>query len=641
MSSVQMRDTADANQASVRAQLEKILASPVFRNSENSSRFLRFVVERTLLGEADHLKEYRIGVEVFGRSPSYDPRTNPVVRLEARRLRAKLEQYYQGEGLRDPIRIDMPKGGYAISVAKAPGLEPALEVARSDSATVARGPRFLWFASPGDSRWKWNLVLALALLMAAGAALYWRYARLLRPNPDPPSLAVLPFLNLTGNPENDYLSDGITDEITGSIAKSEGLRVVARTSAFQFKGKSEDVRAIGKRLSVSSILEGSVQSQGGRLLVTAQLVRASDGYHLWSETYEREFKDVFAVEDEITRALSDALRARLLTDAQNSGNEKKVDPIAHELYLRGQYRRQRLLPDDVKQAISDFNQAVDHDPLYAEAYAALAGAYATQGANAWMDSGDVYPKARAAAEHALVLDPNQPDAHAVLANITFYYDWDLPGAEREFKQAIRFNPNSAAAHQWYGILLCYSRRFDEAREQFRLAKEVNPLAIQIDLTMVMLYEAERSYDAAIELAKRVVSEHDNFLPHALLGFLYADEKRYQEAIDEGQKAVALAGNQPDMTLVLANLYAQSGQRDKALAIVREVLANKNAFVPPFTVAGVYAVLEDKEQMYQWLDKGVEQRSPACLKLNIAESFDLYRSEPRFQDLLRRVGLLSQ
>jgi TolB-like protein/Tfp pilus assembly protein PilF len=641
MSSVQMRDAADRNQESVRAQLERILASSVFRNSENPSRFLRFVVEHTLMGEANQLKEYRIGVEVFGRSPSYDPRTNPVVRLEARRLRAKLEQYYHGEGLRDPIRIDMPKGGYAISVATAASLDRGLEFPRSQSSTAARRGRFGWFASPGDSYGKWKLVVALALIMAAGAAFYWRYAQLLRPNPDPPSLAVLPFLNLTGNSENDYLSDGITDEITGSIAKSEGLRVVARTSAFQFKGKSEDVRAIAKRLGVSSILEGSVQSQGGRLLVTAQLVRASDGYHLWSDTYEREFKDVFAVEDQITRALSDALRARLLTDAESNGKEQKVDPIAHQLYLRGQYMRQRLSPDDVKQAISDFNQAVDHDPLYAEAYAALAGAYATQGANAWTDSREVYPKARAAAEHAMALDPKEPDAHAVLANITFFYNWDFPGAEREFKQAIRFNPNSAAAHQWYGILLYYSRRFDEAREQFRLAKELSPLAIQIDMTMVMLYEAERSYDAAIELARRVVSEHDNYLPHALLGLLYADEKRYQEAIAEGQKAVALAGNQPDIILVLANLYAQSGQRDTALAILRDVLANKNALVPPFTVAGVYAELGDQEQMYQWLDKGIEQRSPACLKLNIAEAFDAYRSEPHFQDVLRRVGLPSQ
>ena len=641
MGSVQMRDTVDRNQESVRAQLERILASPVFRNSDNPSRFLRFVVERTLLGEADHLKEYRIGVEVFGRSPSYDPRTNPVVRLEARRLRAKLEQYYQGEGLRDPIRIDMPKGGYAISVARAPKLEPASEVARSQSATAARRGRFLWFASPGDSRSKWSLVVALALLIAAGAALHWRYARLLRPGPDPPSLAVLPFLNLTGKSENDYLSDGITDEITGSIAKSAGLRVVARTSAFQFKGKSEDVRAIGKRLSVSSILEGSVQSQGGRLRVTAQLVRATDGYHLWSDTYEREFTDVFAVEDQITRALADALRAKLLTDAESSSKEHKVDAIAHELYLRGQYMRQRLSPDDVKQAISDFNQAIDHDPLYAEAYAGLGAGYASQGANAWMDPAEVYPKARAAAERAITLDPNQPDAHAVLANITFFYDWDFPGAEREFKQALKFNPNSSAAHQWYGILLYYSRRFDEAREQFRLAKEVNPLALQIDMTMVMLNEAEHRYDAAIELTRRVMSEHDNYLSHALLGLLYADEKHYQDAIDEGQKAVALAEKQPDIILVLANLYGQAGQRDRALAIVRQVLANKNALVPPFTVAGVYAVLGDKEEMYQWLDKGIEQRSPACLKLNIAEAFDPYRSEPRFQGLLRRVGLQSQ
>ena len=615
-------------------ELDRVLASAAFQSSERLGKFLRFVVERTLAGEGDQLKEYRIGVEVFGRPASYDPRIDPVVRVEARRLRARLAQYYEKEGLREPIRIDIPKGGYAPVFAAV----PAPEVSRIDTSPGEANGSSRHFLRVLLRHWNVSTAVLLFVVLVIAAGAFYRRRSRFPSTSGPPSVAVLPFLNLTGNPDNEYLSDGLTDELTSSIANTPGLRVVARTSAFKFKGKSEDVREIGKQLNVSSILEGSIQAKEDRLRITAQLIRTSDGSHVWSETYERPFRDSFALEDEISHALSAALRIRLSGEAESHAKGHNVDPVAHEFYLRGQYMAQRLSWDDVKRAMNYFNQAIDHDPLYAEAYAALAAGYAVQGANAWAEPAEVYPKARAAAQRAIELEPNQPDAHAILANITFFYDWDFPDAEREFKRAIELNPNSARAHQWYGILLYYSQRFDEAREQFRQAKEVNPLAIQIDLTMVMLYEAQRRYDTAIELDRKILGEHDHSTPRALLGLLYADKKQYKEAIEEGQRAVALAGKDPDMTLVLANLYAQSGQRDQALAIMNEVLS-KSALIPPFTVAGVYAELGDKEKMYQWLDKGLEQRSPAMLKLDISEVFAPYRSEPRFQEILRKTGLI--
>jgi len=622
-------------EAAVRSELDRLLASPSLRDSDTLKRFLRYIVENTLAGEGDRLKEYRLGVEVFGREPSFDPKLDPVVRMAARRLRAKLQEHYENGGRGAAFRIEVPKGGYSTSFVRVTESEVAASEIPSDRPLQQPIPE----SSAVSRRRMGNLAVAFILLLAIGAvALYLRHSRFLPFNDQPPSLAVLPFLNLTGNPDKEYLSDGFTDEITGSVAHTAGLRVVARTSAFKFKGKSEDVREIGKQLNVSSILEGSIQTQGERLRITAQLIRTADGYHMWSETYEREFKDTFAVEDEISRALATALSTRFLPAAESNTKPHTPDPVAHELCLRGRYFGQRLSFDDLKSATSYFNQALDRDPLYAEAYAGLAAAYATEGANTMVPAAEIYPKARAAAERAIELDPNQSDAHAILANVTFFYDWDLPDAERELKRAIELDPNSARAHQWYGILLYYSRRFDEAREQFRRAKEVNPLAIQIDLTMAMLAEAERNYDQAIELDRKILSEHDHFVGRMLLALLYADKKQYPDAISEAQKAVALAKDDPDANLVLANIYAQSGQRDKALAIVREFVSNKKAFLVPYTVAGVYAELGDREQMYQWLDRGIELRTAAMLKLNISEVFAPYRSEPRFQEILRKAGL---
>jgi TolB-like protein/Flp pilus assembly protein TadD len=626
--------------AAVRGELERVLTSPALRDSDGLKRFLRYIVEHTLAGEGDRLKEYRLGLEVFDRDPSFDPKIDPVVRMAARRLRAKLQEFYENGGRGSRVRIEVPKGGYAVVFITTEQNEgqPALEMTAETSGMVSAVPGTGWKRRPFSGKTYW-IVVSVLFGAIASYLLYQRHARSLHVNAEMPSLAVLPFLNLTGNPDNDFISDGITEEITATMAQAAGLRVVARTSAFQFKGKAENIRDIGRRLNASSVLEGSIQAQKDQLRITTQLIRTSDGYHLWAETYDLPSKDRFAVEDEITRNLFRALNARLSAQAEVRGKKHEVDPAAHELYLRGVYLRQHASPADVEKAINYFNQALDRDPLYAEAYAGLSASYAIKSINAWTPASEVYPKARAAALRAIELDPDLPEAHVTLATLNFFYERNLAAAEQEFRRGIELNPNSDRAHLLYGILLLCSRRFDEARVQYNLAKQVNPLAVQIDLNLVMLAQAERKYDDAIVMVRKVLEENDNALGHMLLGLLYADKKQYEESIAEGEKGAALAPNDGDTNFGLAILYAQAGQRDKAQTLLQKTLGS-GVFVPPFTVAGVYAALGEREQMYAWLDKAVEQQSPAVLRLNIAEPFDPYRPEARFEQIVAKVGLQS-
>ncbi|MBI3696829.1 MAG: hypothetical protein HY238_18580 [Acidobacteria bacterium] len=339
----------------IQAQLSKILASPVFAGSDRMSRFLRFTVERALRGEGDRLKEYLLGVEVFDRRSSYDPRIDPIVRVEARRLRSKLEKYYETEGRGDPVRIDFPKGGYS----------PVLR--ERDRAA---------------------------------------------PAPERRTIAVLPFANLSSDPENEYFSDGLTEELIQALTKVEGLRVVAWSSAFQFKGKARDIRQVGRQLSVDTVLEGSVRRADDRLRITAQLVDVSDGRYLWSQIYEREMKDVFAIQDEISRAIADTPRIKL-TGALVKPYTVNLE--AYNLYLRGRFNWNKRTEEGLRKAIEYFEQALAGDAQYAPAYCGLADCYSMLGQYGLSPPREVMPQAKAAATRALDIDEALAEAHASFA----------------------------------------------------------------------------------------------------------------------------------------------------------------------------------------------------------------------------------
>jgi len=620
-----------AEQESVRSELDRVVSSSCFRKSPRLIRFLQFVVESTLRGEAGQLKEYRIGVEVFACPPLYDPRLNPIVRLEARRLRTKLELYNGSEGIGDAVHIHIPKGHYSavfelrpleIAPDTATGLELPIDSGASDTLPPARN-----FVRNGA------IFLGIALI-ALGA--YWLHSRRVPPPAHQTrSLAVLPFLNLTEKPENEWLSDGLADDLTDSLARVPGLRVVARGSAFRFKDSAEDVQVIAKQLNVTEVLAGSLQTSGDRLRITVQLVRA-DGYQVWAETYEPH--DTFVVEDNISRAVGAALGVRLPESAETDAKRPSLDQREHELYLRGRYCLNRRTARDEWKAIDYFNQALEVYPLDARSYLGLAEAYVVLGANDQAPASQVYPKARSAAQRALELDKGLSGAYATLAQISLSSDWDAGSAEAKFKQALELNPNYAIAHQWYGMLLLLERRFDQAGHEFRKAQDLDPRSLIIAVDLGQLYAYMGDYDAAIEQAHKTLLYDANYVQaHELLGFAFRQKGEYAEAIEEFQKYLLLSGRDPDALRELGVTYAVSGQREKAVAILRELEALKMGYTSPYSVASVNAALGNKDQTYQWLETAISQHSSSCLQLSIDPAFDAFRSEPHFQKLLRLVG----
>lgn len=373
-------------------QMEKILRSKGFASSGRLSRFMRFTIGEALDGRASGLKEYVVGVQVFDRKPSYDPRTEPIVRVEARRLRSKLAKYYSGEGAADPVRIEYPLGSYT----------PVFH-AGEESALPA----------PAES------------------AIH--------------TVAVLPFVNLSADPENEYFSDGLTEELINELTKLKPLRVVAWSSAFQFKARPRDLQQIGERLRVRSILEGSVRRSGDRLRITAQLVDVATGFYLWSEAFERPMKDIFAIQEEISRAIAQTLRVRLGGDLPVK-TPRLIE--AYNAYLLGRFHWNKRSVPGIEKAIECFERAISIDARYAPAYAGLADAHSILGGQGMAPPAERLPVAKRAALRALELEETLSEAHASLALVLAVYDHDWRGAERHFDRAIELNPGYATARHW-------------------------------------------------------------------------------------------------------------------------------------------------------------------------------------------------
>lgn len=455
------------------------------------------------------------------------------------------------------------------------------------------------------------------------------------------SLAVLPLKNVPDDSNYEYLSDGITEGLITALSQIEDLKVISHGSVMRFKRRDSDPREVGGQLGVASILEGSVRRDGDRVRVSVRLVRTDDGSVLWAgETYERSIDDLATLQDEITNQLATRLGAKLLGRDHASTPRHSRDAEAYQLYLKGRFFWNKRTQDGIEKSIEFFNQAIARDQKYAMAYSALAESFVLQSLWGSTSSRESNSKARDAAEKAMVLDVTLAEPHVALALIKEQYDWDWIGAEREFQQALKLNPNYATAHQWYGEFLVFMGRTEESIKALRRAKELDPLSPIINTQVGYPYYCARQYDAAIVEFKNALELEPTFAP--ALNYLarsYQAKGMDDEAMTTFHKAVEHSGGSPVMKARLGWAYAKIGKTGEARRILNELEDEaKTRYVAACLIASLHVALGDKEKAFAWLDKAFQERDVLLLTLNIESHLDPLRDDRRFQDLVRRVGL---
>ena len=451
------------------------------------------------------------------------------------------------------------------------------------------------------------------------------------------SIAVLPFRNMSADRENDYFSDGMTEEIITALTKIEALRVASRTSAFAFKEKNEDVRKIGAELGVKTVLEGSVRRAGRMIRITAQLINVADGYHLWSERYDREMEDVFAVQDEISRSIAEALKVRLLPAEEAGLSSRGTDNVeAYNDYLKGRYYFNRR---EATEAINEFERALGRDPRYTNAYTGLADSYCIYGFYGGIPTLDAFAKARAAAEKARELSPESADIHVSLALVEHYFGWDLEKEEAELKRAIQLAPKSAAAYSWLGLVLAFNNRPVEALEMAKRATEIEPFSANAQTNVAWAHYGARQYEDAIRELRRALHMDPN-APYPLwaVGMAYMQLARHSEAVASLEKAVEVAKRrQSHYVALLGGAYAAAGRRREALDLLAELTDRASReYIAPFHLAFLHIPMENADEAITCLEKACGERNALAWWPRTCPFYDPLRSHPRFPALLAKI-----
>jgi len=606
----------------IRDHLERILSSPAFSAAGRRVRLLRFLVNRSLAGDAAALKESVIAVEVFDRAPDYDPKLDSAVRVEMGRLRSRLIEYYAQAGQRDPVRIEIPKGSYQpVFVFE----RPAADV--SPAAAPAIDPK-------EERAWKTAAAVAAAVALCLAAVAIWRLGA--RPSAIPASIAVLPFLNLSGDSAKEYLGESLADELTGVLAEAKDLRVVARTSAFQFKDQGADIRRIGSVLGARAVLEGSLAQQAGQFRIVVQLIRAADGYHLWSHAYDARPDDLQRVEIEIARAVE----RTLLPDQGASQPPEPIataSPEAHDLYLRARYYLAVRTPEALRTSIKLARQAIEKDPSYPLPYETIATAEWILGTLAAEYPQVAVAQAMEALDKAIALNPRYGDAHALRAGILYNRDWDWPRAEEEFRLALRLG--SPAAHSQYGWGLATRGRFREAQDHLRIAEELDPLGAGPLQNRAGAYYMAHNYPEA----RRVLGRWLELDPKALYALLLLssvdlNDHNCAAAQADGRKMVGLYPQLPltQGTLLLVN--ARCGQPEAARQFLALVEKTGAPGIQRVYIAWLYAAFHDADHEIEWLRKAAGDHEAQLLWLKFDPNFEEFRRDPRYLELERQAGL---
>ena len=569
----------------VREHLERILASPTFQQGDRLKRFLKFIVLEAVAGRRHELKEYVIGVEVFGKEETFDPRTDPIVRVQARRLRAKLVRYYRDEGRADETVIELPKGGYA--------------------------PVFKHRDTP------------VLIKRTVAAALVSRN-----------TVAVLPFADHSGERDLDYFCRGMREEIVHHLARFPSLRILA----------SDEPRTTGNKTDAAMIINGSVRRSGERLRITAQLVDGATGCYIWSESVDATLIDLFPAQERVAAAIAARIEPELGDGRPGSPSRKPNENLAaHNLYLQGRYHLNQRTEEGLRKALDFFEKSLVEDAEYAAAHAGLSDAYGLLAHYGVFGPAEVWTKAAASATAAVLLDANSAEAHTSLAHVKATQDWDWLGAEREFQRAISLDPRCATSHHWYAMS-CLSPlgRLDEALDEMIVAQALDPVSSIVARDLAVIHFYRRDFETALEQCDHTVELNPHFAPaYWILGVIQEQRQDFDESAAAFQRAVHLSPQTPRMHGALGRTFALSGRRKRALDVLRKLEAYaKERYVSPLEFAWIQFALGEIDLGFYWMQKALEDRSFDLISIKVDPRFDTLKHDPRFEVVVRRIGVVA-
>jgi TolB-like protein/Tfp pilus assembly protein PilF/tRNA A-37 threonylcarbamoyl transferase component Bud32 len=491
-----------------------------------------------------------------------------------------------------------------------------------------------------------NMAIVVSLILLIGLVVYlWQgnqmWEKLFKHGyPNRQRIAVLPLINLSGDKEEEYFVDGMTEELIATLSKIGRLRVIARTSVMQYKENIKSIAEIGEELDVSNILEGSVRKDGNKLRITVQLIDVQTQEHRWAEDYDRELKDIFMIQSNVAQRIAEALRMELLPEQRKQIERRSTDDIkAYKLYLRGRDQLRYYNENGIKAALAYFKEAIEIDPGYAEAYAGLGDCYHTI-SNVYLPPEEAMPKAMAAAKKALEIDNSLAEAHAIVGAVKAFYYWDWVAAEKEFKKALKLNPSSTTVHHTYGYYLLAYGRFEEATFELDQAKRLDPLSLSAEMTAVLPYYYGRRYVQAInKCLKLIETKPDFFAPYGVLGLSHLQMGDISKAVAKLEKATEL-NKAPSILGYLGYAYALAGRTDEAQKILKDLQGRRanGEYIRPEQIALILIGFGDKDQALSWLEKAYNEKIEQLILLNVDPLYDSIRSDKRFIALLKKMGL---
>lgn len=563
-----------------RLQLNRILASRTFHQADRLKRFISFVVEETISGRGSHLKEFLVGMEVFGKDSRFDPRTDPIVRVQARRLRSRLARYYSEEGQEDEIVIELPKGGYAPVIKRAEVVAPKR--------------------------------LAAATLISRN------------------TVVVLPFADHTQPHDQDYFCKGIAEEVIQALMKLNNIRVVSPENYTSFKAESAAI-----------IVTGSIRRSHEDFRITTHLIDGTSGRYLWSDTIDRSMDNIFAIQEEIAAAVGEKLANELSGGRYGKGQKQPGNLAAYNLYLQGRYHLGQRTEEGLRLAVEFFERAIVEDEQYAQAYCGLSDAYGLLGHYGILSPADVLTKVASNAAWAVTLDDTSAEAHTSLAHVKATQDWDWVGAQREFQRATRLDPRYPTGHHWYAMsCLGPLGKLDEALEEIETALALDPISSIISRDRAMIYYYRRDWERALDQCDHTIESNPHFSPaYWALGLIQEQRGDFDESAAAFQRAIQFSPNSPRMRGSLGRTFALAGKKKEALKTLTDLhdLAAKQ-YVSPFELASLHFALGQVEPGFEWLTRAYQDRCYELVSIRVDPRFDSLRGYPMFASLASKLGL---